>query len=193
MYSFAQLEGKRVKLIPLDEEHVYPLFESALHPEIWTNYPITINTVEDMRRFIAKAAEARERREQYPFAVYDKELNRFVGSTRYLRISEEHNNMNIGSTWYSPTVWRTRVNTETKYLLLRYAFESLSVNRVEMITTTENVKSQRAIERIGAVKEGVLRKKYYNMDYVVYSIMDSEWNEVKSRLVGLLDDAGYVS
>jgi RimJ/RimL family protein N-acetyltransferase len=193
MYAFAPLEGTRVHLLPLEEEHAQPLYEAARYPDIWTNYPLRIDTIEDMKSFIAKAIEGRERKEQYPFAVFDKQLNRFVGSTRYLRISEEHRNLNIGSTWYTPEVWRTRVNTETKYLLLGYAFETLGVNRVEIITTTDNLKSQKAIERLGAVKEGVLRNKYNRMDYVFYSILDSEWREVKRRLEGYLDDEKYAS
>lgn len=192
MFIFNCLEGKRVKLIPLDKEHLLPLLNASSNPEIWTYYPITINTLEDMESFILKAIEGRNRRDQYPFVVFDKELNKIVGSTRFLRISEENNNLNIGSTWYSPEVWRTRVNTEIKYLMLIHAFEEIEVNRVEIITTTENHRSQKAIERLGAIKEGILRKKYNNLDYVIYSILDSEWHEVKERLEGFLGDEGYV-
>lgn len=85
-------------------------------------------------------------------------------------------------------MWRTRVNTETKYLLLKYAFEKLHVNRIEIITTTTNLRSQKAIERLGAFREGILRKKYNNLDYVIYSIIDSEWIDIKSRLEGFLDE-----
>jgi len=187
MFSFTCLEGKRVKLVPLEIEHIPSLFEAAQFPEIWAQYPIRINSIEDMSNHVLKALAGRDRREQYPYAVFDNELNKYVGSTRYLRISEDHNNLNIGSTWYTPKVWRTRINTETKYLMLQYAFESIQVNRVEIITTTENVRSQKAIERLGATKEGILRKKYNNMDYVVFSILSTEWNEVKSRLESYLD------
>jgi RimJ/RimL family protein N-acetyltransferase len=131
--------------------------------------------------------EARDRKEQYPFAVFDKQLDKYVGSTRFLRISEENNNLNIGSTWYAPEVWRTRVNTEAKYLMLRHAFEALAVNRVEIITTPDNLRSQRAIERLGAVREGIFRKKYNNRDYAIYSIIDSDWQDVKHRLEGYLE------
>lgn len=186
MFYFSGLEGKRVKLIPLEIEHTIPLYECSRDPEIWANYPTQINTIEDMNRFIHKALEGRNSKEQYPFAVFDKEHNEFVGTTRFLRISEENNNLNIGSTWYSPKVWRTRVNTETKYLMLKYGFETLNTIRIEIITTTENIRSQRAIERLGAIKEGVLRKKYNNMDYVIYSIIESDWNEISKRLEGFL-------
>jgi RimJ/RimL family protein N-acetyltransferase len=192
MYSFTGLEGRRVKLIPLELEHVCSLFEVAQEPEIWEQYPVTIESYDQMKNFVIKALEGLKLQEQYPYAVYDKILNKFVGSTRYLRISAGNNNLNIGSTWYNPTVWRTKVNTETKYLMLEYAFETLKVNRVEIITTTENYRSQKAIERLGAVKEGILRKKYNNLDYIIYSIISDEWKEIKERLEGKLEDAGYV-
>ncbi|GIQ71400.1 GNAT family N-acetyltransferase [Xylanibacillus composti] len=193
MFSFTGLEGTRVKLVPLELEHTHSLFEVAQEPDIWEQYPITIESYDQMQNFVMKALEGLKLKEQYPFAVYDKELNKFVGSTRYLRISEANNNLNIGSTWYNPKVWRTRVNTETKYLMLEYAFETLKVNRVEIITTTENYRSQKAIERLGAVKEGILRKKYHNLDYIIYRIISDEWKEVKNQLEDKLKDAaGYI-
>lgn len=192
MFSFTGLEGRRVKLVPLELEHTRSLFEVAQNPNIWEQYPISIESYDQMQNFVIKALEGRRQKEQFPFSVYDKELNKFVGSTRYLRISEANNNLNIGSTWYNPIVWRTRVNTETKYLMLKYAFETLNVNRVEIITTSENYRSQKAIERLGAVKEGILRKKYHNLDYIIYSIINDEWKEINIRLEGILEDAGYV-
>ncbi len=147
MFSFTELEGKRVKLVPLQLEHVDYLFEVAQEPEIWEHYPISIKSYDQMLSFVRNALEGLKRNEQFPFAVFDKERNQFIGSTRYLRISEGNNNLNIGSTWYNPIVWRTRVNTEAKYLMLKYAFETLQVNRVEIITTTDNFRSQKGIER----------------------------------------------
>ncbi|MEK5640776.1 hypothetical protein BK138_24310 [Paenibacillus rhizosphaerae] len=192
MFVFSELDGKRVKLIPLELEHSIHLYECSRDPEIWASYPIHIRTLNEMEKFVQKALDGRERKEQFPFVIYDKETNEIVGTTRYLRISEENNNLNIGSTWYSSKVWRTRVNTESKSLLLNYAFENLRVNRVEIITTITNIRSQKAIERLGAVREGILRKKYNGLDYVIYSIIDTEWNEVKNRLEGFLDEAKYV-
>ncbi len=190
MYTFTELEGGRVKLVPLGTEHIPMLFASAQSPEIWSNYPIAIRSMDDMSSFVHRALEARSRYEQYPYAVYDKALQQFVGSTRFLRISQENRNMNIGSTWYNPKVWGTGMNAEAKSLMLRYAFESLQVCRVEIITTTDNFRSQRAIEKLGAVREGILRRKYHGLDYVVYSIIDREWPEVRSRLEVYLTNGG---
>lgn len=192
MFVFSELDGKRVKLIPLELEHSIHLYECSRDPEIWANYPTHIRTLNEMEQFVQKALDGRDRKEQFPFVIYDKETNEIVGTTRYLWISEENNNLNIGSTWYSSKVWRTRVNTESKSLLLNYAFENLRVNRVEIITTITNIRSQKAIERLGAVREGILRKKYNGLDYVIYSIIDTEWKDVKKRLEGFLDEARYV-
>ncbi|MDT9727143.1 N-acetyltransferase [Xylanibacillus composti] len=192
LFNFNRLEGKRIELEPLETRHTESLFNISQANGVWTYLPGSINTIRDMDKFIRSAIEARETKQQFPFAVYDKQLNEYVGSTQYLRISEINNNLNIGWTWYHPKVWRTKVNTEAKYLLLRYAFEELKVCRVEIITTTDNVRSQKAIERLGAVREGVLRKKFIGLDFVIFSILDTEWEFVKNRLEGFLGEAGYV-
>lgn len=127
----------------------------------------------------------------YPFAVYDKQLQRYVGSTRYLNITLEHRNVEIGWTWYTPEVWRTRVNSECKYLLLKYGFEELNLLRVQFKTDSRNERSHYAILRIGATQEGVLRRERILHDgYIrntnVYSIIDSEWPAVKGNFERIL-------
>ncbi len=188
--DFRGLEGKRVSLVPLREEHAEALYACGRDPAIWPHYPAAtaIATMEDAGRFVRKALDMRDKGEHFPFLVFDKELGRAVGSTRFNRISAEHRNLNIGTTWYNPEVWRTRVNTECKMLLLAHAFEAWRAVRVEFVTTTDNELSQRAIERLGAVREGVLRQKYNGMDYVVYSILDREWPDVKRKLQSFLDN-----
>lgn len=180
--DFKLLEGERVILLPLEMEHSDHLFQCAKQPEIWESLPLKIYSEKDMEAFLCTAIQGKEGGEEYPYVVYDKTLGKIVGMTRYLRISKQNKNLNIGWTWYSPEVWRTRVNTECKYLLLQYAFDYWHAVRVEMITTIDHTRSQKAIERIGAKKEGVLRKKYNNKDYVFYSITDDDWKTVKNRL-----------
>lgn len=184
--NFTLLQGERVSLIPLELEHSDFLFECSRSPQIWENLPIKVQTRKEMDHYIQTAILGRERDEEYPFAVYDKKLNKMVGMTRYLRISRIHRNLNVGWTWYSPEVWRTQVNTECKYLLFKFAFEEWKAVRVEIITTTTHNRSQKAIERLGAKKEGILRKKYNGLDYVVFSIIDEEWSDVKKHLEILL-------
>ncbi len=117
---------------------------------------------------------------------------KIVGSTRLFDLSAEHRGLEIGSTWLNPSVWRTRVNTECKYLLLREAFEHLDMLRVQIKTDLRNLQSQAAIERIGAVKEGILRKHRilhdgYVRDTVMYSITNDEWPDVRIRLESMLE------
>ncbi|WP_232242981.1 GNAT family N-acetyltransferase [Paenibacillus sp. GSMTC-2017] len=142
--------------------------------------------VRSFQSYVEAAIAERECGEQFPYVVFDKQLQKIVGMTRYLRISPSHKNVNIGWTWYSPEVWRSSVNTECKYLLLKYAFEGWEAVRVEIITTTTHNRSQKAIERLGATREGILRKKYNGLDYVIYSIIDEDWADVKSRLEAYL-------
>ncbi len=180
--DFKLLEGERVILIPLETQHTEQLFQYAKQPEIWEFLPAEINTKANMEEFVCAAIQGRERGEEFPYVVFDKTLDKIVGMTRYLRISKQNKNLNIGWTWYSPEVWRTRVNTECKYLLLQYAFEDWKAVRVEIITTVNNNRSQKAIERIGAKREGILKKKYHGEDYVFHSIIDDDWKNVKNRL-----------
>ncbi|SFE76926.1 Protein N-acetyltransferase, RimJ/RimL family [Paenibacillus catalpae] len=182
-----ELEGERVKLLPLGAEHVQPLFDCSRSKELWEHLPVKVSTVQEMQHFVTQALQGRESGDEFPFAVFDKQLNRIVGTTRFLRIASFHRNLNIGWTWYSPEVWRTLVNTECKYLLLKYAFEEWEAVRVELITTTTHHRSQRAIERLGAQREGILRKKYNGLDYVIFSIISEEWQQVKERLDKLMN------
>lgn len=181
------LEGERVLLEPLEEKHATPLMASAQNESIWQFMTSQIHTNEQMKAFIQTALTNKEKGTDYPFAVYDKELKRYVGSTRYLNISLPNRQLEIGWTWYSPDVWRTRVNTECKYLLLRYGFEQLQLLRVQFKADSRNVRSHQAILRLGATHEGVLRKERiladgYIRDANVYSIIDTEWPSIKNRL-----------
>lgn len=184
--NFTQLEGERILLIPLELEHAESLFLCSQSTLIWENLLTKIQNSHEMKIFVRTAILARENGEEFPYAVFDKTLNRMVGMTRYLRVSSANKNLNIGWTWYSPEVWRTAVNTECKYLLLKYAFEEWDAVRVEIITTTTHSRSQKAIERLRAVKEGILREKYNGLDYVVYSVIDEDWYDVKNRLESFL-------
>ncbi|MEW5720283.1 MAG: GNAT family protein, partial [Chloroflexota bacterium] len=121
------------------------------------------------------------------FVIVRRSDERAVGMTAYLDIHAKDRWLEIGGTWLTPDAQRTAINAECKYLLLRHAFETLGCVRVQLKTDARNVRSQRAIERLGAVKEGVLRKHMltrggYQRDTVMYSIVDTEWRAVKARL-----------
>jgi RimJ/RimL family protein N-acetyltransferase len=122
-----------------------------------------------------------------PFAVIDLESERAIGMTRFLEIRPAHRSLEIGGTWYAPQFQRTAVNTECKYMLLKHAFEDQACIRVQFKTDSRNIRSQQALERIGATKEGILRNHLITpeghfRDSVYYSILDSEWPTVKQML-----------
>jgi RimJ/RimL family protein N-acetyltransferase len=185
------LEGKRVRLIPMSLEHLDALFEASNHSEIWKYSVSKVSKPEDLENMMNKDLELIEQGLEYPFVIFDKDTNEIVGSTSYLNISERHRKLEIGGTWLHPKVWRTRVNTECKYLLLKYGFEELNLIRVQLRTDIRNERSNRAIQRIGAQIEGILRQELilqdgHIRDSNVYSILDKEWETVRDKLLGYL-------
>lgn len=187
------LTGKRVELAPLEAGHVQALFDASRDPAIWAFLPVRGETREDVAAFVDRALQAREKGTEFPFVIRDRQTGQIIGMTRFLDISRPDCNLEIGWTWLSPSVWRTRVNTECKYLLLRHCFETLDLVRVMLKTDKRNERSQRAIERLGAIREGILRRHRimpdgYIRDTVVYSIIAEEWPPVKARLEGFLEE-----
>jgi N-acetyltransferase len=181
-----QLEGKRIRLIPWALEHLDGLFEASNHSEIWKYRPSKVSKLEDLENMMKKSMKLREQGLEYPFVIFDKDKNEIVGNTCYLNISERDRKLEIGGTWLHPKVWRTRVNTECKYLLLKYGFEEMNLVRVQLRTDARNERSNRAIQRIGAQLEGALRQERYIRDSNVYSILDKEWETVRDKLLGYL-------
>lgn len=188
----AVLEGVRVRLVPLAREHAAGIYEAAQAEEIWAYMPYAIDSLEMAEHFVEETLKRVEQGLDLAFVVIDKETEQIIGSTRYLDISLPNKGLEIGWTWYHPSVWRSRVNTECKYLLLRHAFETLNFLRVQIKTDNRNVRSQNAIARLGAVREGVLRNHMvlgsgYVRDTVFFSVIDREWPEVKAKLEGFLN------
>jgi RimJ/RimL family protein N-acetyltransferase len=145
----------------------------------------------DMRAWVLDMLDLQAGGTDLPFAVTLLENRAAIGSTRYLNIDPENRSVEIGGTWYGVHYQRTGVNTECKYLLMQYAFEELGCVRVQLKTDSRNIASQRAIERLGAVKEGVLRNHMILpdgtlRDSVFYSVIDTEWPVVKAHLEYLM-------
>jgi predicted thioesterase/RimJ/RimL family protein N-acetyltransferase len=186
------LVGSRVRLEPLGIEHVDGLFEAGREPAVWKHLPrAAFGSAEDARRYVEEAMGGSAAGSEVAFAVVQAQDGRVVGSTRYLDLRRGDRALEIGWTWLSPLVQRTAVNTECKYLLLQHAFEALGAVRVQLKTDLRNERSQAAIARIGAVREGVLRRHMtlpdgYVRDSVMFSITDAEWPAVKARLEGML-------
>ncbi|PLR76681.1 GNAT family N-acetyltransferase [Bacillus sp. V3-13] len=182
------LEGDAVRLVPLKLTDADALWRAGEPEEIWTYMATAVRSKEEMEAVVASAIQEREKGIQYPFAVVSVSDGAIVGSTRFLDISEVNKSLEIGWTWYHPSVWRTRINTESKYLLLQHAFGKWGLNRVQFKTDARNVRSQQAIARLGAVKEGTLRKdriirNNFARDSVYFSILNEEWPDVKKKLL----------
>lgn len=188
------LQGIHVRLEPLSEDHIRGLAAVGAGEDFW-NFMLygDIQSEDDMRNWVLDMMARGKKGTDLPFAVIHLASGRAAGATRYLNIVPEHRGLEIGGTWYGREFQRTAVNTECKYLLLKHAFETLGCIRVQLKTDLLNERSQKAIERIGAVKEGVLRNHMILPDgrirhSVFYSIIDSEWEGVKRRLEGMLGE-----
>jgi len=186
------LAGKIVRLEPTAEAHIPGLTEAGREESIW-KYMLygDLTRADSMAAWVRGLIDLRSHGTDLPFTVFHLASGRIAGATRYLDIRPAHRSLEIGGTWYAVEFQHTMVNTECKYLLLGYAFETLGCIRVQLKADARNERSLRAIERLGAVREGVLRNHYILPDgvyreSVVYSILDTEWPAVKSRLEGLM-------
>ena len=182
------LQGIVVHLVPLSESHIPDLTLVGKDPTIWRYLPYgEITSGEKMRDLVNLLLQRAAGDTDLPFAVIYQETNRAIGCTRYLEINPAHKKLEIGGTWYGVAYQRTQVNTECKYLLLKHAFEVLGCIRVQFKTDARNKRSQAALERIHAVKEGVFRNHMTLpngkvRDSVYYSVIDSGWPAVKTIL-----------
>mgnify|MGYP000851211519 CR=1 FL=1 len=187
------LNGRFVRLEPLSLDHAEDLAVAGAYPDIWRYMPYpVVNSEADMRAQIEDLLSRQARGTDLPFAVRHLADGRAIGMSRYLDIQVVNQMLEIGGTWYTPTLQRTAVNTECKWLLMTHAFETLGCVRVQIKTDLRNERSQRAIERLGAVREGVLRNHMrmpdgYQRSSVYYSVLAEEWPTVRERLRGWLD------
>ena len=188
------LTGKVVRLEPLSLDHVAGLTEVGLDDSIWQYMPYgAMRSETDIRRWVQSILDHEAQGTDQPFVVIHLASGRVAGTTRYMEIRPEHHSLEIGGTWYGAEYRRTKVNTECKYLLLKHAFEALKCIRVQLKTDSRNERSQRAIERIGARREGLLRNHMilpdgYYRHSIYYSILDSEWPMVKIKLEEMLSN-----
>jgi RimJ/RimL family protein N-acetyltransferase len=182
------LEGQHVRLEPLSEAHVDGLFGIGQRQEDWAYMPTgAFASREDAEQWVQQALDLALTRLHYTYVLVEPASGALMGSTRYLNMRPRDHGLEIGYTWLGRDYQRTAVNTEAKYLLLRHAFEVLGAIRVELKTDARNQRSQKAIERLGAQKEGQLRRHMvvqdgYVRDSVLYSITDLDWPRVKKSL-----------
>ncbi len=181
------LEGGHVRLEPLRPDHVEALVEVALDPRIWEFTSASLRSVDDVRKYVDTALAWQHAGTAVPFATIDRATQHVIGSTRFENIHVANRRAEIGWTWLNPRWWRTPINTEAKYLMLRHAFEYWKCIRVEFKAAATNQRSRTAILRLGAKEEGVLRRHMVRSDgsysdSVYFSILDDEWPDVKRRL-----------
>ncbi|WP_342442294.1 GNAT family protein [Lysinibacillus sp. FSL K6-0075] len=193
--EFITLENKVVKLKPLELSDLPEILETGRYPEIWSHMSTTIEKKEDVNNFVENALRAKDEKTEFPFVIVDKQSGDIIGSTRFMDIDDKHQRLEIGYTWLTPAYWRTAINTNCKYLLLQHCFEHFHLQRVQIKTDHDNIRSQKAIERIGATKEGILRNHMIRKDgttrhTVMYSITIEEWPQVKKHLEKLLVQFG---
>lgn len=185
------LTGARVKLAPLKFEHLSELYEAASDESLWRWTTNVVKSREDMLRYVETALGEFDRKTSLPFVTIEKSTNKIIGSTRFGNIDVRNRRTEIGWTWINPQYQRTAINTEAKLLMLNHAFETWNCIRVELKTDVLNEKSRKAIRRIGAKEEGVLRRHLITdagrfRDTVYFSIIDSEWQRVKANLQEML-------
>jgi RimJ/RimL family protein N-acetyltransferase len=183
------LEGTDVRLEPLRPRHVEMLWAIACDSvqELFQWIPYRLESLADFRRFNRQVLDEQRRGVSLPFATFVRAGNHIAGTTRFMNMDLANRKVEIGSTWIAPRWQRTVINTEAKYLMLRHAFDTWNCLRVELKTDSLNQRSRRAILRLGAKEEGTLRKHMLTWngrqrDSVYFSILDTEWPEVRARL-----------
>ncbi len=181
------LSGRYVRLEPLSMDHLDRLWTIGQDPDLWKLSPYHITTPEKMRIYIQSALDAQAMGAALPFVTIWQPTGEIVGSTRFGNIDAPNLRAEIGWTWIARRWQRTPVNTEAKYLMLQHAFETWHCIRVEFKTDELNLRSQQAIERLGAKREGVFRHHMIVesgrlRNSVYFSIIDDEWPHVKANL-----------
>ncbi|MFD9965372.1 GNAT family N-acetyltransferase [Amycolatopsis sp. NPDC058986] len=179
------LTGDHVRLEPLTADHAKGLFEAGKDPGIWTW--LSLRQPADLPAAERMVEQMLADRTRQAWAQIDAKTGRVAGTTSYYQVSEAHRILSIGFTWLGADWHRTALNTEAKLLLLTHAFETLGAQRVSWETDIRNLRSQRAIERLGALREGVLRAHRIrpdgsSRDTVVYSMVETEWPPARQRL-----------
>lgn len=186
------LNGHFVGLVPLVPYYFDELISLAKDRRIWEHYIYDGTDPEKMRSVLESALKDKENGTQFPFVIIDKSTSNIIGSTRFMDIVPAHRKLEIGSTWLHPDHWSTVVNLESKLLLLTHCFEQLRTLRVQLKTDEKNIRSRKAIEKIGGVFEGILRNDMLrdngtHRNSAYYSFIDTEWPAKKQALQALYE------
>lgn len=183
------LEDETVLLRPLKaDDFKYLLDFSINEPEIWEFNMGGANGEENLLKYIDNAISQREKEKEYPFIIFDKRTNEYVGSTRFYNIVLEMNTIEIGYTWYGKKYQGTGINKNCKYLMFDFAFDKLGIVRIGLGANSKNMRSINAMKGVGCTEEGILRSRSFDqkgnrIDAIILSILRNEWDEIwKARL-----------
>ncbi|WP_298732735.1 GNAT family protein [uncultured Chitinophaga sp.] len=192
MDLYPVLENKRVLLRPLQPDDVEALLPVAIQPALWTVGTVDLMERTALEKYIQQAIEERERGEGIPFVIIDKQEKRVAGSTRFTAVVRAHKRAEIGYTWIDTALQGTGLNKAMKYAMLQHAFETESLNRVELKTDELNRQSRNAILSIGAKQEGIFRHHMIVTggrlrNSVYFSILKEEWPEIRERIFAKYD------
>ena len=192
------LKGNIVELHPLEEESLDELFEVGRDPKIWQLTSVDYSDPVNFHANFRAALRDRHLGHVYPFVVCLKEDGRIIGTTRLLDIHPHDRKIEIGVSWIASAFWGSGINTECKQLLLEYCFEMLGVHRVQFRAKADNARSRRALEKIGATFEGILRKDKIepngqSRNTAFYSVVNDDWPSVKALLAAQLAKHGLAS
>jgi RimJ/RimL family protein N-acetyltransferase len=185
------LTGSIVQLLPMLPQHFDELTALAKDARIWQHYVFDGTNSANFNAALQAGLAEKEKGAQFPFVIYHVADKKLIGGTRYLDIQPAHRKLEIGWTWLHPDYWGTPVNLECKLLLLTFAFEQLQAARVQLKTDENNIRSRKAIEKIGGRFEGILRNDMLrengtHRNSAYYSILDTEWPEAKKQINALL-------
>jgi RimJ/RimL family protein N-acetyltransferase len=181
------ISGNHVDLISLEQEHFAELETVAQDKRIWQFYAYDGSNPAVLRSTLESGLADREKGSQFPFVIFHKQQKRIIGSTRFMDIQRKHKKLEIGTTWLHPDYWGTVINFECKLLLLTHAFEDLGALRVQFKTDENNIRSRKAIEKVGGKFEGILRNDMLRdnntrRNSAYFSIIEEEWSDVKKML-----------
>jgi len=187
-----KLTGESVELLPLEEKHFHQLGLIANDVRIWEFYPFDMSSSDKIINSFKSALIEKEKGSRYSFVIYNKRENKIIGATDFLNIQPKNKNLEIGATWLHHDYWATEINLECKFLLLTYCFEILGAIRVQLKTDEKNIRSKKAIQKIGATYEGTLRNNLIKDNGVArnsmyFSIIEEEWEDKKQKLFILLE------
>ena len=181
------LENSRVKLIPFESERNKELEEIIFEDSIWKYMGQYVRSHEDFKNYIDSTLKQKQAGICYPFLIIDKQTDKVAGSTRYGYIIPASQKCEIGWTWYGTKFQGTGLNKACKYELLKFGFEHLEFRRIQFSADLENVRSQKAIEKLGATKEGVFRNNYIDSEGlsktdVYFSIITEDWKSIEQQM-----------